>query len=261
MTTEPQEAFEAAATRSRVVVRTLTELTELQGAAALLGDIWGVPDKPPMTAELLRALAKADSYVAAAYDGATMVGVCVGFHSAPAARTMHSHIAGVTPAMAGRHVGFALKLHQRAWCLERGITLIEWTYDPVVARNAYFNLGKLGARVAEYLPDFYGVMGDGINRHDQSDRILVHWSLETAVVADACAGTPVRPVVPPGAAASWVAVPHDVELLRLVDLEQARSWRLKVREQLTTALATGGQVEGFDKERGYLVLPAEGDHA
>ncbi|HYJ26269.1 MAG TPA: GNAT family N-acetyltransferase [Nocardioides sp.] len=260
MTSEPQRSFEAAAARSRVVVRTLTELTELHEAAALLGEIWGVPDKPPLNAELLRALAKADSYVAGAYDGATMVGVCVGFHAAPAARTMHSHIAGVTPAMAGRHVGFALKLHQRAWCLDRDISLLEWTFDPLVARNAYFNLGKLGARVAEYLPDFYGAMGDGINRYDQTDRILVHWSLEDEAVVDACAGTPRRTIVPPGAAASWVAVPHDVELLRRADLEQARSWRLKVREQLTTALATGGHVEGFDKERGYLVLPAEGDH-
>ena len=197
MTSEPQLSFEAAAAHSGVVVRTLTELTELHEAAALLGEIWGVPDKPPMNAELLRALAKADSYVAGAYDGATMVGVCVGFHAAPAARAMHSHIAGVTPAMAGRHVGFALKLHQRAWCLDRGISLLEWTFDPLVARNAYFNLGKLGARVAEYLPDFYGAMGDGINRFDQTDRILVHWSLEDAAVVDACAGTPRRTVVPP----------------------------------------------------------------
>jgi predicted GNAT superfamily acetyltransferase len=57
-----------------------------------------------------------------------------------------------------------------------------------------------------------------------------------------------------------VAVPSDIELLRLVDLDQARTWRLKVREQLTTALATGGHVAGFDRERGYLVLPTEGDH-
>lgn len=261
MTTEPQASFEAAAARSRVVVRELTELHELHLAAGVLGEIWGVPDKPPMNAELLRALAKAESYVAAAYDGATMVGVCVGFHSAPAARAMHSHIAGVTPAMTGRHVGFALKLHQRAWCLDRGITLMEWTYDPLVARNAWFNLGKLGARVAEYLPDFYGSMGDGINRDDETDRILVHWSLEEPVVVDACAGTPVRPVVPAGAAASWVAVPHDIEAMRLGDLEQARSWRLKLRDQLTVALATGGQVAGFDKERGYLVLPTEGDQS
>ena len=173
MTTESRRSYQAAAARSGVVVRELTELTELHEASVVLGAIWGVPDKPPMNAELLRALAKAESYVAAAYDGATMVGVCVGFHSAPAARAMHSHIAGVTSGVAGRHVGFALKLHQRAWCLDRGITLMEWTYDPLVARNAYFNLSKLGATVAEYLPDFYGVMGDGINRFDESDRILV----------------------------------------------------------------------------------------
>ena len=149
-----------------------------------------------MSAELLRAMGKAESYVAGAFDAehpeAGMVGVCVGFHSTPAARAMHSHIAGVTPAVAGRHVGFALKLHQRAWCLDRGIDLTEWTFDPLVSRNAYFNLAKLGARVAEYLPDFYGSMTDAINRATTSDRILVHWSLASPEVAQACAGSPVR---------------------------------------------------------------------
>ncbi|SFD02019.1 Predicted acetyltransferase, GNAT superfamily [Nocardioides terrae] len=256
-------AFESAATASRVVVRELGDLGELREAAAVLGRIWGVPENPPMSAELLRALGKAESYVAAAFDGAggdaAMVGVCVGFHSTPAARAMHSHIAGVTTAMAGRHVGFALKLHQRAWCLDRGIELMEWTYDPLVARNAYFNLAKLGAHVAEYLPDFYGTMDDGINRDDETDRILVHWDLASASVVAASAGRTVRPVVPSGAAASWVQVPRDIEALRLTDPEQARGWRTKVRDQLLSALAAGGSVAGFDKEQGYLVLPHEGD--
>jgi predicted GNAT superfamily acetyltransferase len=172
---------------------------------------------------------------------------------------MHSHIAGVTDAVAGRHAGFALKLHQRAWCLDRGIDLTEWTYDPLVSRNAYFNLAKLGARVAEYLPDFYGSMTDAINRGNDSDRILVHWSLTSPEVAQACAGSPVRATVPPGAAASWVQVPRDIGALRLADPEQARSWRAKVRDQLMGALDVGGHVAGFDKERGYLVLPHEGD--
>jgi predicted GNAT superfamily acetyltransferase len=188
-----------------------------------------------------------------------MVGVCVGFHSTPAARAMHSHIAGVTDAVAGRHAGFALKLHQRAWCLDRGIDLVEWTYDPLVSRNAYFNLAKLGARVAEYLPDFYGSMADAINRGSDSDRILVHWSLASPEVGQACWGSPVRATVPSGAAASWVQVPRDIGALRLTDPEQARGWRTKVRDQLTTALGVGGHVAGFDKEQGYLVLPHEGD--
>ncbi|NYD43744.1 GNAT family N-acetyltransferase [Nocardioides panaciterrulae] len=263
MTTQAWASYDAAAVRARVAVRELSGVGELQEAAAVLGRIWGVPDNPPMSAELLRAMGKAESYVAGAYDAdrpdGAMVGVCVGFHSTPAARTMHSHIAGVTPAVAGRHAGFALKLHQRAWCLDRGIELMEWTYDPLVSRNAYFNLAKLGARVAEYLPDFYGAMTDGINRHDESDRILVHWSLATPEVDAACAGTRVRAVVPSGAAASWVHVPRDIEALRLADPEQARGWRTKVRDQLLVALQAGGRVAGFDKEQGYLVLPYEGD--
>lgn len=263
MSTEPWASYDAAAAVSRVVVRELRTLEELQEAAAVLGRIWGTPEKPPMSAELLRAMGKAESYVAGAFDDANpdspMVGVCVGFHSTPAARAMHSHIAGVTEAVAGRHAGFALKLHQRAWCLDRGIDMTEWTYDPLVSRNAYFNLAKLGARVAEYLPDFYGSMTDAINRGNESDRVLVHWSLASPEVALACTGSPVRATVPAGTAASWVHVPCDVEALRLTDPDQAREWRTKVREQLKTALDAGGHIAGFDKEQGYLVLPNEGE--
>ena len=263
MTAEAWTSYAAAAAASGVVIRELAELDEQQEAAALLGRIWGVPESPPMSAELLRALGKAESYVAGAFVGegptTEMVGVCVGFHSTPAARAMHSHIAGVTPSVAGRHVGFALKLHQRAWCLDRGIELMEWTYDPLVARNAYFNLAKLGATVAEYLPDFYGAMDDKINRDDETDRILVHWSLASPEVVAACAGAPIRATIPPGAAASWVQVPRDIETLRVADPEQARGWRAKVRDQLVSALTAGGSIAGFDKEQGYLVLPHEGD--
>ncbi|MFT4084546.1 MAG: GNAT family N-acetyltransferase [Nocardioides sp.] len=264
------DAYAAAAAAARVEVRELTHLAELEQATQVLARIWGVPGNPPLSTELLRALGKAESYVAGAYDrhddreddergAAPMVGVCVGFHHAPATRSMHSHIAGVTAAVAGRHAGFALKLHQRAWCLDHGIESMEWTYDPLVARNAYFNLAKLGATVAEYLPDFYGPMADGINASDESDRLLVRWALASPEVVAACAGRPRRAEVPPGAAASWVAVPPDIEALRTDDPEQARGWRAKVRDQLTTALAAGARVAGFDKERGYLVLPHEGD--
>ena len=98
-------------------------------------------------------------------------------------------------------------------------------------------------------------MTDAINRGDDSDRILVHWSLASPEVAQACAGSPVRATVPPGAAASWVQVPRDIEALRLTDPEQARVWRIKVRDQLTTALDAGGRVAGFDKAAG-LPRPA-----
>ena len=96
----------------------------------------------------------------------------------------------MAPGLTGRHVGFALKLHQRAWALLRGVSEIAWTFDPLVSRNAYFNLVKLGAQPAEYLPNFYGTMLDTINGDDDSDRLLVRWRLRSPhVVAAAAAST------------------------------------------------------------------------
>ncbi len=94
------------------------------------------------------------------------------------------------PAGLGRSVGFALKVHQRAWCLRRDVRVIAWTYDPLIRRNAYFNLVKLGARPVEYLRNFYGVMDDVINGGTETDRMLVHWDLRSAAAAEASAGRP-----------------------------------------------------------------------
>src|SRR6478752_4811786 len=145
-----------------------------------------------MSLELLRAFTKAGNYVGGAFDGDRLVGACVGFFHAPTEDALHSHIAGVLPGLGGRHVGFALKLHQRAWAMLRGVGEIAWTFDPLVSRNAYFNLVKLAARPTEYLPNFYGAMLDSINGDDDSDRLLVRWELRAPAVVAACAGSVVR---------------------------------------------------------------------
>ena len=72
-----------------------------------------------------------------------------------------------------------MKLHQQQWALDRGIEWIVWTFDPLVQRNAWFNIAILGAEVHEYLPYFYGTMTDAINAGDDSDRLLMAWSTAT----------------------------------------------------------------------------------
>ncbi|QUQ63975.1 GNAT family N-acetyltransferase [Kutzneria sp. CA-103260] len=223
-----------------------------------------------MSIELLRALSKAGNYVAAAFDGSELVGACFGFFTAPHTGALHSHVAAASPTTVGRHVGYALKLHQRAWTLRHGVGMIEWTFDPLIARNAYFNIGKLGGRPAEYLPNFYGGMTDGINAGDDSDRLLLRWNLDAPEVAAACAGVPqvadIR-ALPEALGRSdngpvegkssgelvLVAVPTDVERLRVTDPGQARQWRKAVREVLGGLLADGAQVIGFDRGGWYVV--------
>ena len=86
---------------------------------------------------------------------------------------LYSVVAGVHPGHQAGQVGFALKQHQRAWALARDLDLITWTFDPLVRRNAYFNLAKLGAEVTGYHEDFYGPMHDALNQGDESDRCVV----------------------------------------------------------------------------------------
>ncbi len=273
-------AADAAARSAGVRIRPLTGLAEFEAVCQLYDRIWRPdPANPPVTAELLRALSKAGNYVAGAYDGTGLVGATAGFFGAPADRELHSHITGVSAAALGRSVGFALKLHQRAWALRRGVTTITWTYDPLVRRNAHFNLGKLAAVPAEYLPDFYGGMHDGINAGDESDRLLVRWELTAPHVERACAGRPRRcdadayraagavaaldrsasgdPVPgPAGGEIVLVAVPEDVEALRATAPESARRWRVAVRGVLGPLLSEGARAEGFDRAGWYVVRRA-----
>ena len=190
---DAEDVAARAAKAAGVVIRELESLAELEAMTALFDEIWE-PDagNPSMRLDLLRAMTKAGNYASGAYDAASgaLLGACVGFFGPPAHAELHSHIAGVVPAGLGRSVGFALKVHQRAWCLHRDVRLIAWTYDPLIRRNAYFNLVKLGARPVEYLRNFYGVMDDMINGGTETDRMLVHWDLRSVAASDASAGKP-----------------------------------------------------------------------
>lgn len=250
-----------------IAIRELHEIAEFRQVSDLFEGIWHFdPDSRPITVELMRAMSHAGNYIAGAYDGERLVGASVGFFSAGA--TLHSHITG---AATGHGIGFELKLHQRRWALERGLERITWTYDPLVRRNAHFNLAKLGARPQEYLPGFYGVMVDAINQGDESDRVLASWQLsaphveslvrrepyQRALPVDAevaLADEDGRPVVCPSDAPTLlVALPENIEAMRATDPGAAKAWRLAVREVLGGLLAEGGVVTAFHGKAFYVV--------
>lgn len=262
--------FKAAVGAAGVQIRELTDLADMTAACALFTEIWRpAPDNPPVTAELMRALASGGGYVAGAFDGGRLVAASAGFCGPPRERSLHSHIAGVAASARGRAVGRALKLHQRGWALERGIDHITWTFDPLVRRNAWFNLTRLGARPVAYLPDFYGGMHDAINGDDETDRLLVRWDLElprpdrasaegAAVVLSAGPGGSPS-AVEVAAATVLVGLPDDIETLRRERPEVARAWRLAVRRALGGLMLAGASVVGFDRDGGYVVRTRQQD--
>jgi predicted GNAT superfamily acetyltransferase len=255
----------------------LTSLSQFDESLRVYDLVWRADGgAPPVSRDLLRALSTSGSYVAGAFDSDGMVAASFTVFHPPDDHAMHSHIVGVAPRGQGRGVGFALKLDQRAWALARGVTTITWTFDPLVRRNAYFNVAKLAASPTRYVADFYGRMDDELNGDDASDRLLVAWDLTSPDVVSACCRTP-RPVaVPSGdvavglgissrerpvpgsptAQVTSIAVPPDIEQMRLRDPQLAADWRVVVRTTLGCLLDTGGRVIGFDREAGYLVEQA-----
>jgi len=223
--------------------------------------VWG-RGTPPLGVEVLRALAHAGGYVAGAFAGNDLVGASVGFLAHRDAVSLHSHVTGVAAHARGRGVGVALKAHQRQWALDRGLRTITWTCDPLVRRNSWFNIGKLGALPREYLIDFYGPMGDDINGADESDRLYMAWELEprrtppeteiSSVPAIlACEGE--APVAQTSAADTVVvATPADIEGLRRRRPDLARTWRIALRTALAQEMARG-QVVGFTPAGEYVV--------
>ena len=143
-----------------------------------------------------------------------------------------------------------MKLHQRAWAADHGLTWVTWTFDPLVRRNAWFNIDVLGAQVHEYLVDFYGPIDDAINAGDESDRLLVAWPAvdDGTPAADSGPASPNATVVVP--------TPDDIVVLRRTDRAAATAWRQRVRAELGGRLAAGGRVAGFTRDGEYLVEEA-----
>lgn len=238
-----------AAARAGVRVAELHDLASLEAAGELLCQVWGA-DSPDqlVNLSLLRALSHAGNYVAGAYRDDKLVAVAVAFLGEG---HLHSHITGVMRGGQGAGVGHVLKLHQRGWALRRGIPEIRWTFDPLVRRNAYFNLQKLGATVDEYLVDFYGELTDGINVGDPSDRLLAVWELAGDRATRAVAGT--LPAADPARAGRTVQLPEDIEALRPVDPAAALRWRHAVRDGLLAAFADGLVITGVTRDGLYVL--------
>ncbi len=224
-------------------IRPLDTVDDVFRACEVLSEVWA-GDPAGMPPNLLRALAHSGNYAVGLFDGERMIGASVGFFGEPAARSMHSHVTGVLAEYRSQGLGRVLKRHQREWALRRGVGHVTWTFDPLVARNAHFNLRVLGARVTEYLVDHYGPMDDGLNRGDETDRVMVSWAV----------AAPPFPTPAADRVVAAVEVPHDIESVRAASPTDAADWRLRVRDGFLAQLGAGLVVGGFDDARGYLFV-------
>lgn len=227
---------DAADARAGVVTRQATA-DELDGVLARFEATWGEGRGPDRS--MLQAIAHAGGTLLVAApqppaERAGTLGAALGFLGWADGVHLHSHMNAVDPAVRGRGIGLALKLRQRAICLEHGIDEIRWTYDPLIRRNAHMNLVRLGAEVVAYHPDFYGRLDDRITGADRSDRFEVRWRLESSRTARALAMRP----QPAWSTEGRLALDADFERLRAD--APADAARLRERSRDAFAVLAGG---------------------
>jgi predicted GNAT superfamily acetyltransferase len=250
MGTAAWEIAHAAAARAGVILRPLNTVADAQAITAVMIATWGEHQLLP--SEVIVALAEAGDVPYGAFDGDELIGYVLGWAGVEPQEGLHlhSHMLAALPSRRHAGVGFALKLAQRAQSLEQGIHVVRWTFDPMIARNAWFNLGKLGAVADRFRRDFYGAMSDTLNAGERSDRLVVRWDLDREPGS--------RPRADAPADAAFVSVPRDYPRLRDADPAAAGVERDRVAGALDGFFRDGMIAVAFDPETStYALVPAE----
>ncbi len=269
-------------------MRPITDVETLRVVEQLQQQIWGMPERDVVPSHQLLAAAGAGGVILGAFtpDG-TMIGFCYGFIGLRDGRPLlYSHMAGVADGWRGAGVGFRLKRAQREEALARGLDRIVWTFDPLATGNAHFNLRKLGAEARRYYVNYYGEMGDDVNRGLESDRLEVEWRLRAPGVvramgddaapatsqegpdasqagatplALAASGDPPRPdessALPDGPRVR-VAVPEEFPALRRRHASLGREWREATRRVFLAYFERGYAAVDFHRSApvGFYLL-------
>lgn len=224
-------------TPNLINVQPLSDLEHLDEAVALQRAIWGYDDIDVESRPLLVIASRfAGQLLGAFYEG-KLIGMALAFFTAAGSQLrLHSHRVGVLPDYQNKGIGRMLKLAQREDALGRGIKVIQWTFDPLMMRNAYFNIEKLGGIARHYIPNLYGITSSPLHGGLHTDRLLIEWDLESPRVLRVLSGK--KPA--PSAEVIHIAVP---------DLSQHKDseWQVELRNQFIQRLGSGYAVTGFEK--------------
>jgi predicted GNAT superfamily acetyltransferase len=253
----------------------------MRACQALQRRAWGiVEDGYVVPVATMAAAQKMGGLVLGAFRGPTLVGFTFAFLGRLTDRSLslHSQLAAVDPDLQGSGIGRLLKGEQRRRARAMGLEQISWTFDPLQAANAAFNLGVLGAVGRAYEPDLSGARSDALNAGLATDRLLAVWAtigetrlaprtrwpdgLELITADDPQAAVPrVRAVATPTGPRLHLAIPPAIKALKAADAGAARAWQDAVRGAFTAAFDLGYVATGFAKGGGlpcYLLESADG---
>lgn len=228
-----------------IEVRALTTIDEFEEAVALQKQIWGFADIELLPRRLFVVANKIGGQTMGAFDKGRMVAFLIAIPGLKQGGKyyLHSHMTGALPEYRDKGLGRMLKLMQRDEALARGIELVEWTFDPLELRNAYFNIEKLGAVVRRYVLNQYGTTSSHLHGGLPTDRCIAEWWLGQPRVHAILERQPIdRSTV-----RERIEVPADIAEIRVNEPTRAKIIQESVSNQFLEHLRNGLAVIGFEK--------------
>lgn len=242
-----------------IVVRHCRTLEEFQTCLEIEREVWASADIDLVPLPIFVVMAHTGGQILGAFDGSRMVGFTLAFPAYQNGRLLlHSHMTAVVEGYRDKGVGRLLKFFQREDALSRGIELVEWTFDPLELKNAYFNLERLGAVVREFLPNAYGITTSPLHAGMPTDRLMAQWWLRSRRVEEHIASTAPKRAL--SGRAARIAVPRNIGELKDSNPEEAIRVQASIRRQFLEWLGRGYIVTGIEMSEAagtYVLEPSE----
>lgn len=237
-----------------IEVRNLTTIEEFDEAVRLQKTIWGFADIELLPRRLFVTAGKVGGQTIGAFDGNRMVAFLLAIpgRKPSGLAYLHSHMLGTVAEYRNQGLGRLLKLKQREDAIARGISLVEWTFDPLELKNAFFNIERLGAIMRRYVFNNYGITASHLHAGLPTDRLVAEWWIEHPVTKGIIDGAGVgRPAVE-----ARIAIPSNIGEIKELDPKQARSIQKAMSEQFAEYFGRDLAVVGFEstKEAGTYLL-------
>ena len=245
-------------------IRQVTTIEEYDACVQLQRDVFGLPDLEISPRRHLIVTTQAGGWALGAFVEGRLVGFVLHL---PAVRDAdifgYSHMMAVAAEFQNQGVGARLKWAQRARALSEGRDFIRWTFEPIRARNAHFNLNRLGVIVRSYAVNFYGTdyATNAVERSSgplgmDSDRLFANWELRSPRVEALADGREYSVSAPEAV----IEIPNDFSTLVKSDPDAAKQEALRIREEFLRAFASGLVCRGFerDEKRPKYLLYREG---
>jgi len=221
-----------------VLVRPCHGIEEFEACVNVERAVWKSADIDIVPISLFVIASKTGGQVIGAFHGSDVVGFTMAIAGWRDRKPfLHSHMTAVLDRYRDRGIGRRLKLFQREDALARGISLIEWTFDPLIIKNAYFNLMRLGAVARRYLPNAYGITTSPLHSALPTDRLVAEWHLRSVRVRRMLARKQATPVF--SKKAVRISIAANLEDLKKSNPAKAVRRQAKIRAQFTLLLGKG----------------------